>query len=125
MLVVLGVLVVRCSVVLGSCSFVERMPWRSWYKWPLCIASEKKRCFLTWYAVMFPGKECSSPASMELQRVDVAGEKRVAWKKSMRVARCGSGHKALAAWDGASADYELIVACGSSDCEKLSTLAVS
>ena len=74
---------------------------------------------------MFPGKECSSPASMELQRVDVAGEKRVAWKKSMRAARCGSGNKVLAAWYGASADDELIVACGSSACEKLSTLAVS
>ena len=74
---------------------------------------------------MFPGKECRSPASMALQRVDMAGEKRVAWKKAMRAARCGSGHKALAAWYGASADDELIVACGSSACEKLSTLAVS
>ena len=50
---------------------------------------------------MLPGKECSSPASMALQKVDIAGEKRVAWKKAIRAARCGSGHKALAAWDGA------------------------
>ena len=118
-------LVVRCSVVLGSCSFVEKMPWRSWSKWPLCIALEKKRCFLTWDAVMFPGKECSSPASMALQRVDMAGNKRVAWKKAMRADRCGSGNKALDAWDGASAEDELIVACGSTACEKLFTLAAS
>ena len=62
---------------------------------------------------MLPGKECRSPASMALQRVDMAGEKRVACKKAMRAARCGSGHRALAAWDGASADDKLIVACGS------------
>ena len=59
---------------------------------------------------MFPGRECSSPASMALQRVEIAGEKRVAWKKAMRAARCGSGHRALAAWDGARADDDLIVA---------------
>ena len=110
-------LVVRYSIVLGSCSFVERMPWRSWSKWPLCIASEKKICFLTWDDVMFPGKECSSPASMSLQRVYMAGEKRVAWKRAMRAARCGYGHKALAVWDGASDDDKLIVACGSATCE--------
>ena len=74
---------------------------------------------------MFPGRECSSSASMALQRVDMAGEKRFAWKKSMRAARCGSGHRALAAWDGASADYELIVACGSAACEKLFNLDAS
>ena len=74
---------------------------------------------------MFPGRECSSPASMVLQRVEMAGEKRVAWKKSMRAARCGSGHSALAAWDGASADDELIGACGSAACEKLFTLDAS
>ena len=50
---------------------------------------------------------------MALQRVDMAGKKRVAWKKAMRAARCGSGHRSLAACDGASADDELIVACGS------------
>ena len=50
---------------------------------------------------MFPGKECRSPASMALQKVDIAGENRVAWKNAIRAARCGSGHKALAAWDGA------------------------
>ena len=61
---------------------------------------------------MFPGRECSSPASMALQRVEMAGKKRVAWKKAMRAARCGSGNRALAAWDGVSADDELIVACG-------------
>ena len=66
---------------------------------------------------MFPGKECRCPASMALQKVDIAGEKRVAWKKAIRAARCGSGHKALAAWDGACADDELIVVCGSVDCE--------
>ena len=74
---------------------------------------------------MFPGRECSSPASMVLQRVDMAGEKRVAWKKAMRAARCGSGHRALAAWDGASVDDELIVACGLAACEKMFTLAAS
>ena len=65
---------------------------------------------------MFPGRECSSPASMALQRLEMADEKIVAWKKSMRAARCGSGHRALAAWDGASADDELIVDCGSAAC---------
>ena len=74
---------------------------------------------------MLPGKECRSPTSMALQRVDMAGEKRVAWKKVMRAAGCGSGHRVLAAWDGASADDELIVACGSAACEKLFTLAAS
>ena len=43
----------------------------------------------------------------------------------MRAARCGSGHKALATWDGARADDELIVACGSAACEKLFTVAAS
>ena len=74
---------------------------------------------------MFPGKECNSPASMALQRVDIAGEKRVAWKKAMRAARCGSGQKSLAAWDGACVDDELIVACGSTACKKLFTVAPS
>ena len=74
---------------------------------------------------MFPGRECSSPALMALQRVDIAGEKSVAWKKAMRSARCGSGHRALDALDGASADDELIVACGSPACEKLFTLSAS
>ena len=50
---------------------------------------------------MFPGKECRSPASMALQKVDIAGENRVAWKNAIRAAICGYGHKALAAWDGA------------------------
>ena len=68
---------------------------------------------------MLPGRECRSPASMASQRVDMAGKKRVAWKKAMRVARCGSGHRALSAWDGASADDELIDACGSAACEKI------
>ena len=74
---------------------------------------------------MFPGKEFRSTASMELQRVDIAGEKRVAWKKAMRAARCGSGHKTLTAWDGACADDKLIVACGSTACKKLFTVAPS
>ena len=74
---------------------------------------------------MIPGRECSSPASMALQRVEIAGKKSVAWKKAMRAARCGSGHRALAAWDGASADEELVVACGSVACENFFTLAAS
>ena len=69
---------------------------------------------------MFPGKECRSPVSMALQRVDIAGEKRVARKKAIRAARCSYGHKALAAWDGACTDDELIVVCGSAACEKVS-----
>ena len=55
----------------------------------------------------------------------MAGEKRVVWKMAMREARCGSGHKALAAWDSASVNDELIVACGSASCEILFTLAAS
>ena len=43
----------------------------------------------------------------------------------MRAARSGSGHKALAASDGACADDELIVACGSAACEKLFTVDAS
>ena len=74
---------------------------------------------------MFPGKECRSPTSMALQRVYMAGEKRVARKKAMRAARCGSGHRALAAWDGVCSDDELIVACGSASCEKMFTVAAS
>ena len=70
---------------------------------------------------MFPGKECRSTASMALQKVDIAGEKRVAWKKAIRAAICGSGHKALAAWDGTCADDELIFVCGSAACEKVFT----
>ena len=41
-----------------------------------CFGEEKM--FSDLGAVMFPGKECRSPASMALQRVDMAGEKRVA-----------------------------------------------
>ena len=74
---------------------------------------------------MFPGRECRSPALMALQRVEMAGKKRVTWKKAMRAAICGSGHRALAVWDGVSADDELIVACGSAACEKFITLAAS
>ena len=74
---------------------------------------------------MFPGKECRSPASMALQRVDMAGKKRVAWKKAMHAARCGSGHKALAVWDGVITDDELNFVCGSAACEKLFTVAAS
>ena len=62
---------------------------------------------------------------MALQRVDISGEKRVAWKKAMRAARCGSGHKALAAWYSACSDDELIVVCGSAACEKVFTVAAS
>ena len=50
---------------------------------------------------MLPGKECRSPESMSVQNVDIAGENRVSCKNAIRVARCGFGHKALAAWDGA------------------------
>ena len=71
------------------------------------------------------GKECSSTASISLQIVDIAGENRVAWKKEIRAARCGSGHKALAAWDSACADDEFIVVCDSESCEKVITLAAS
>ena len=67
---------------------------------------------------MFPGRECIRPASMAFQRVEIAGEKRVAWKKLMRAARCGSVHRVLSAWDSASADYKSIVACDSAACEK-------
>ena len=74
---------------------------------------------------MFPGRECSSPTSMVSQRVEIAGEKSVAWKKAMRAARCGSGHRALASWDSASANDELIVACGLAACEIFFTLAAS
>ena len=74
---------------------------------------------------MFPGKECRSPVSMALQKVDITGEKRVAWKKAIRAARCSSEHKALDAWDSACADEELIVVCGSADCEKVFTVASS
>ena len=74
---------------------------------------------------MFPGKKCRSPALMVLQRLDMAGEKRVAWKKATRAARCGSGHKVLAAWDGACADDKLIVVCGSAACEKVFIVAAS
>ena len=114
-----------CSVGRGSCSFVEQMPWRSWSKWPLCIALEKKRCSLTWDDVILPGKACRIPASMALQKVDISGKKRFALKKAICAARCGSGHKALAAWDGAWADDELIVVCGSAACEKGFTVAAS
>ena len=65
-------------MLLGSFSLVEWMPWRSWYKCPLCIALEKQRCFLTWEEVMFPGRECNSPALMVLHRVEIDGEKSVA-----------------------------------------------
>ena len=43
----------------------------------------------------------------------------------MRAARCDSGHRALAVWDGASANEKLIVACGSVACEKLFTVTAS
>ena len=101
------------------------MSWSSRSKWPLCISSEKKGCFLTWDDVMFPGKECRSPASMALQKVDISGEKIVAWKKSIRAARCGSGHKSLVAWDSACTNDKLIVVCGSAACEKVFTVAAS
>ena len=74
---------------------------------------------------MFPGRECNSPESMALHRVEMAGKKISAWKKAMRAARCGSGHRALAAWDGVNANDELIVTCGSAACEKNFTLAAS
>ena len=57
--------------------------------------------------------------------MEIAGEKSVARKKATHAARCGSGHRALAAWDGASADDKFIVACGSAAGEKLFTLAAS
>ena len=41
----------------------------------------------------------------------------------MCAARCGSGHKVLAAWYGVCANDKFIVACGSSACEKLFTVA--
>ena len=74
---------------------------------------------------MSPGKECRSPASMALQKVDISGEKIVAWKKAIRATRCGSGHKVLTTWGGACADDELIVVCGSAACEKVFTVAAS
>ena len=72
---------------------------------------------------MFPGREYISPASMALQRVEIAGEKSITWKKAMCAARCGSGHRALAAWDGAIPNDEFIVACGSEACKQLFILA--
>ena len=49
---------------------------------------------------------------MALQKVDIAGNKRVARKREICAARCGSGQKALATWDGACDGDELIVVCG-------------
>ena len=40
-------------------------------------------------------------------------------EKAICAARCGSGHKALAAWDGACAYDNFIVVCGSVACEKV------
>ena len=57
---------------------------------------------------------------MALHKVYIAGKNRFAWKNSIRAARCGSGHKALAAWDGAWDDDKLIVFYGSAVCEKVS-----
>ena len=74
---------------------------------------------------MFPGKECRNPASIAMQKVDIAGKNRVAWKNTIRAASCGSGHKSLAAWDGAWANDELIVVCGSAACENVFTVAAS
>ena len=62
---------------------------------------------------------------MALQKVDIADAKRVAQKKGILAVRCGSGHKALAAWDGACANDELIVFCGSAACEMFFTVAAS
>ena len=62
---------------------------------------------------------------MALQRVDISGKVIVAWKKSICAARCGSRQKALATWDVACADDELIVICGSEACEKVFTVAAS
>ena len=56
---------------------------------------------------MFSGKECCRPASMALQKVDIPGENRFAWKKSIQAAICGYGHKVLAEWDGACTDDKL------------------
>ena len=60
---------------------------------------------------------------MALHKVDIAGENIVACKNAIRAARCGSVQKALAAWDGALADDELIVVYGSAACEKVFALA--
>ena len=46
-------------------------------------------------------------------------------EKVIRAVRFSSGHKALAAWDGACSDDDLIVVCGSAACEKVFTLAAS
>ena len=62
---------------------------------------------------------------MALHRVGMAGEKRVAWKKASGEATCVSGHNVFDTWDGASADDELVVACGSSVYEILFTVAAS
>ena len=56
---------------------------------------------------MLTGRECRSPALMALQRVEISGEKSVAWKNAMRAARCGSGHRSLSVWDVVSAYDEL------------------
>ena len=53
---------------------------------------------------MFPGKECSSPASTALQKVDIYGENIFAWKEAIQAAICDSVHKALAAWYGEFSD---------------------
>ena len=74
---------------------------------------------------MFPGKERRSPASMALQKVDIASENIVAWKNAIRAARCGSGHKTLAAGDSAVSDDEFIVVCGSAECDLFFTLSPS
>ena len=71
---------------------------------------------------MFPGKECRIPVSMALQKVDITGEKRVAWEKAIRAVRCGFGKKLLAAQDGACVDDDLIVFCGSAYCERVFSL---
>ena len=62
---------------------------------------------------------------MALHRVDISGKKIVAWKKAIRVARCGSWNKALAAWDIECANDKLIVVCGSEACEKVFTVDAS
>ena len=63
----------------GGCIFVEQMPCRSKPRYPLCVASEKNNYVRTCADVSFHGRELRCPASKALQKVEIAGQKGIAW----------------------------------------------
>jgi len=70
------------------CSLVLRIPWGVRRMRPMMEGTDKGRCFRM-RSLVSSGQVAKKPLSMALQKVDLAGNPAVAWKKVAKAGRDG------------------------------------